>query len=265
MHAEEVKQTAFRLDGVLLPTAGRPDLPVVFTEAQFFADRRFYARWLASIFLFLYRQQIECPWQAMVVFPDRAADTGQTAAYEVLLQGGALHRIYLSDLLDRPALGLGPRLARLVVMDEAPLVAEARALIDEQTPAGHRDPVIDLIETILVYKFPHLSRREIQTMLHLPETDLKKTRFYQEVFREGEEVGAQRGHQQGVQQGELFMVLRLLKRRLGSLTAGQERQVEHLSADDLGTLGEALLDFTRASDLDTWLRGQRSNHAGSWQ
>ena len=36
MHAEEVKQTAFRLDGVLLPDAGRPDLPVVFTESQFY-------------------------------------------------------------------------------------------------------------------------------------------------------------------------------------------------------------------------------------
>lgn len=131
-------------------------------------------------------------------------------------------------MLDQPALALGPRLARLVVMDETPLIAEARALIDEQSPAAYRDPVIDLIETIIVYKFPQLSRAEIQAMLHLPETDLKKTRFYQEVFREGEEIGAQRGHQQGVQQGvrqgvqqgQLFMVLRLLKRRLGSLTAG---------------------------------------------
>lgn len=32
--------------------------------------------------------------------------------------------------------------------------------------------------------------------------------------------------------------------------------MEHLSADDLGTLGEALLDFTQASDLDDWLQGQ---------
>jgi predicted transposase YdaD len=93
MHAEEVKQTAFRLDAVLLPDAGRPDLPVVFTEAQFFGDPRFYARWLASIFLFLYRQRIVARWQAVVVFPDRSADTGATAPYEVLLQGGVLHRI----------------------------------------------------------------------------------------------------------------------------------------------------------------------------
>ena len=197
MHAEEVKQTAFRLDGVLLPDAGRPDLPVVFTESQFYTDPQFYARWLASIFLFLYRQQIVARWQAVVVFPDRAVDIGQTAPYEVLLQGGVLHRVYLTDLLDQPGLGLGARLARLVVLDEGPLVLEARALIDEQTPAGHRDPVIDLIETIIVYKFPQLTRAEIQIMLHLPETDLKKTRFYQEAYGEGKEIGERQGERKG--------------------------------------------------------------------
>lgn len=89
MHAEEVKQTAFRLDGCLLPAAERPDLPVVFTEAQFFGDTWFYARWLASIFLYLFRQRITGRWQAVVVFPDRAADTGETAPYEGLLQSGS--------------------------------------------------------------------------------------------------------------------------------------------------------------------------------
>jgi predicted transposase YdaD len=53
LHAEEVKQTAFRLDGVLLPQAGRDDLPLIFVEAQFYPKADFYARWLAAIFLYL--------------------------------------------------------------------------------------------------------------------------------------------------------------------------------------------------------------------
>lgn len=78
MHAEGVKKTTFRLDGVLLPAAGRPDLPLIFIESPFYADPRFYSRWLASIFLYLYRQQIGGQWQAVAVFPDRAADASET-------------------------------------------------------------------------------------------------------------------------------------------------------------------------------------------
>ena len=106
------------------------------------------------------------------------------------------------------------------------------------------------IETILVYKFPKLTRAEIQIMLHLPETDLKKTRSYQEAYGEGEEAGAKKG--------ELAIILRQLGSRLGSLTTQQQRQIERLSAADLGTLGEALLDFADAEDLDGWLRDKRS-------
>jgi predicted transposase YdaD len=50
--AEEVKETAFRLDGVLVPEADL-DAPLVFTEVQFQLDPAFYGRWLAEICLYL--------------------------------------------------------------------------------------------------------------------------------------------------------------------------------------------------------------------
>lgn len=50
----------------------------------------------------------------------------------------------------------------------------------------------------------------------------------------------------------MAVVLRLLKRRLGDLTGEQQGQIERLSADDLGTLGEALLDFAGPR---TWTAG----------
>ena len=36
--AEELKQTAFRLDGMLMPPEANPELPVVFVEAQMQAE-----------------------------------------------------------------------------------------------------------------------------------------------------------------------------------------------------------------------------------
>ena len=47
------------------------------------------------------------------------------------------------------------------------------------------------IETILVYKLPHLSREEIKKMLALNEVELRQTRFYQEVSTEGRQEGKQ--------------------------------------------------------------------------
>ena len=53
---------------------------------------------------------------------------------------------------------------------------------------------INLIETIIVYKLPQKSREEIAAMLNLSE--LKQTRFYQEVKQEGVEEGREVGERQ---------------------------------------------------------------------
>lgn len=47
--------------------------------------------------------------------------------------------------------------------------------------------LVQLIETIIVYKFPHLSREEIEQMLGVSE--LKQTRVYQEAKLEGKLEG----------------------------------------------------------------------------
>jgi len=40
------------------------------------------------------------------------------------------------------------------------------------------------------------------------------------------------------------------------LSPSQEEQIRSLAVEQLESLGEALLDFTNKSDLDTWLSGQ---------
>jgi len=61
------------------------------------------------------------------------------------------------------------------------------------------------------------------------------------------------GRQQGLQQGESNLILRLLTRRVGSLSAELEAQIRELSVPQLEELGEALLDFSGSADLVAWL------------
>jgi predicted transposase YdaD len=151
------------------------------------------------------------------------------------------------------------RIARLVIVDAARALAEARALVTAPDPAAGPLEVLDLVETILVYEFPQLSRGEIRAMLQLPVTDVKKTRFYQEVFGEGREEGRQEGLEEERQRGrqrEVRLVLRLLERRIGHLPADDQARIGALTLDDLEALGEALLDFADLADLAAWLAGR---------
>jgi hypothetical protein len=52
-------------------------------------------------------------------------------------------------------------------------------------------------------------------------------------------------------------VLRLLHRRICALTEVQQERIKALPVEPLEYLGEALLDFTAAADLDAWLSAHR--------
>ena len=64
--------------------------------------------------------------------------------------------------------------------------------------------LIDLIETIIIYKLQLKSREEIEAMLDLK--DLKQTKFYQEAFEDGIEQGRAQGIEQGIQTQKLAMI-----------------------------------------------------------
>src|SRR5512143_273996 len=103
-------------------------------------------------------------------------------------------RVYLEDLKQRTDLTPGLWLMQLIVAEPELAMSQARVLLTARGSLT-ADPDwlgwLDLIETIVVYKLPQLSREEIQRMLHLPEVELKQTRFYQDVFAEGRSEGQQ--------------------------------------------------------------------------
>ncbi|HEY9729687.1 MAG TPA: Rpn family recombination-promoting nuclease/putative transposase [Chroococcales cyanobacterium] len=191
----EVKQLSFRIDGVFLPSSNTPSLPIYFVEVQFQPDSKFYSRFFTEIFLYLDKTQLRNNWRGVVVYPTRSTDTGETERYIELLNPQRVRRIYLDVLgsTTQPSIGIGT--IQLVVEPEETAGAKARALIDqarlEITDEAAKGELIQLIERIIVYKFPQKSQEEIEQMLGLGE--LKQTRFYQEVFQEGIEEGERRG------------------------------------------------------------------------
>ncbi len=66
--------------------------------------------------------------------------------------------------------------------------------------------------------------------------------------------GREEGREEGRAEGERAVVLRLLRRRLGSLSPQAEGEIRALSLPRLEALSEALFDFTALSDLEVWLR-----------
>jgi hypothetical protein len=62
-----------------------------------------------------------------------------------------------------------------------------------------------------------------------------------------------RAIQQGRQEEGSSLVLRLLSRRLGSISSDLEQQIRQLPLNSLEDLGEALLDFQTETDLIHWL------------
>ena len=126
--AEEVKETAFRLDGVLLPRDGANE-PPVFVEVQFQPKTDFYARWFSEIFLYLFRRKIERPWLALALFPTAAVDTAARDAYAPLLDCPWVQRIYLDEVLAQtPDPGPGLGLIGLILAEPADSNRQARSL-----------------------------------------------------------------------------------------------------------------------------------------
>ena len=185
----EVKQTSFRIDGVFLPLAENPLSPIIFAEVQFQKDPALYKRLFSEIFLYLRWADGNPDWRAVVVFAKRSIEPDVTTGYDWMLNDPNVQRIYLDELADGEC-SLGIDIIRLVVESEETAKLQARLLVERArrvADAALGREIVELIETILLYKFPRLSREEIEAMFSV--SDLKKTKVYQEALQAGREEG----------------------------------------------------------------------------
>jgi predicted transposase/invertase (TIGR01784 family) len=246
----EVKETAFRIDGVFLPPANAVSQTVFFAEVQFQKDEDLYHRFFSELFLFLYRNSIRYDdWFGVIIFASRSLEPSNSTIHRALLESGQIRRVYLDELGDlrEQPLGLGLMLLTNVT-SETEAVEGARFLL-EQAQQQSDQAIIDLVTTIIVYKFSNLSREEIQTMLGL---NLEEPR----AILEAKEEGKVEGKFEGKVEGERTIVLRLLNRRVGNIPDVLLSQIQGLSMEQLEALGDALLDFSTLADLSSWLQGE---------
>ena len=169
----EIKQLAFRIDGVFLPGDDLPNQPIYFVEVQFQPDPKFYSRFFAEIFLYLDKTELRNDWRAVAIYPSRSVEPSNQVRYRALLTSEQVRRLYLDELGSTPQQSIGIETVKLVIEPEQSAGTKARELIDqarqEIADAVQGRELIELIETILVYKLPNKSREEIEAMLGLSE------------------------------------------------------------------------------------------------
>ena len=95
----------------------------------------------------------------------------------IMLHLNCVQRIYLDELGEAAERSIGVKVVKLVIESERTAVDSAKGLIEQAkqqiNEAAIQRNLIDLIETIIIYKLPQKSRQEIEKMLGLG--DLKQT------------------------------------------------------------------------------------------
>jgi predicted transposase YdaD len=181
----------------------------------------------------------------VIIYPSRNLEQSQIHPHRSFLNGGQVHRIYLDELGDIRNLPLWVALMVLTTLREEEAPEQARYLLSrtrqEQSLPTVR-AIIEMITTIMVYKFEQLSRTEVESMLGIT---LKETRVYREIKEEGREEGRE--------EATVNLINRQLTKRFGNLTPAMYSAIATLPLSVLEDLSESLLDFNSVADLQSWL------------
>jgi len=190
--AIEFKETAHRVDGVFLPK--EPGLPLYVCEVQFYWKPSVFADLLAKVYTYLKQHDPGQSFCGVVLFADRALEPEELTPYQPLLAAGLIRRFYLEELPEVAHAPLGLSILYLIRQTESAAPARARELVartkSEIGDEALRADLIELIETVIIYKLPRLSREEIQAMLQVH--DIRETKVFQEAMEEGIEKERQR-------------------------------------------------------------------------
>jgi predicted transposase/invertase (TIGR01784 family) len=125
----ELKQTAFRIDGVFLPVPNLQEQPIYFLEVQFQKDPELYARFFSEIFLYLRLYAPTKAWRGVVVLARRSMEPTEIEPYRVLLNSDQVTRLYLDELGDVAECPLGIAIIKLVVETKKRTPELARQLV----------------------------------------------------------------------------------------------------------------------------------------
>jgi predicted transposase/invertase (TIGR01784 family) len=260
----EIKEKAFRFDGIFIPTTD--DKQIFFIEVQLQPKNDFYWEYLSEIFLYLNQYRPANKWQAVAIFAKRNCEPEIIEHVQEMITSNRIIRVYLEDWLQQEANSLTIAIIQLILAPEAQtpeLAKQINEKVQQEPDIDLQDQVVKFIETVLVYKFPRLSRQEIEAMFTF--NDLKNTRVYQDAKQEGLQLGKQEGLQLGKQEGlqlgeqrglqrQVAMLLTILNRKFGKLSPRTTNRITKLSITQLENLAEVIFDLQTVAHLNDWLR-----------
>jgi len=186
----------------------------------------------------------------VIIYPTRSIEQSDIHPHRTLLNGNQVHRVYLDELGNIRSLPLWVALMMLTTVQESQAPEEARYLltrIRQEVPSPSSRAIIEIVTTIMVYKFTQLSQAEVESMLGIT---LQETQVYREI----KEEGIKEGIKEGQQSEAANIVIRLMSKRIGQkLSEEIALRISSLPLPVLEDLSEALLDFTTLADLQAWL------------
>jgi len=182
----EIKEPTFRIDGIFLPPANASPRLIIFAEIQFQKDDSIHYRFFAESQLYLYRNRtLYDDWYGILIFASRSLEPSNTVIHQALLDSPQVQRLYLDELGNPNEQPIGLSLIQLTLAPEAQAPVQAQQLIQrvqqESTERLPAETIMEIITTIVVYKFNHLSREEVEAMLGLK---LEESRIYQDLERQ---------------------------------------------------------------------------------
>jgi len=232
----EVKEKAFRFDGIFMPDS--VEKPIYFVEVQFQPKPEFYWELITEINIYLNQYKPQQDWQAIALFAKRSLDVEILTNYQQeLINSGRIKRIYLDEL---PTGSIGMGLIELILSKETKAPELVKNLMartkTEIANDSEKQDIIELLKTVLLSKYSQLSRQEIEAMFLV--SDIKQTKVYQEAKQEEATT----------------LLMRQLSKRFGKLSGNYIETISNLTIEQLEDLGEALLDFVEINDLEQWLK-----------
>ena len=143
-------------------------------------------------------------------------------------------RTAINELGEAAEQSLGVGVVKLIVETRKKAIDTARQLLNkagqEIADATLRKQIIELIETIVLYKLPKMTRQELEAMFGFSE--LKQTRYIQDIQQEAKEEGRLQGKLEAVPQ---LLILGLTVEQVAEalgLTEEQVRQTETRQTSD---------------------------------
>ncbi len=187
----ELKKS-FRIDGLFLPK--QTTMPLYFVEVQFQRRPTFYANLFAKVFCYLHENDPKQDWGAAAIFASRAEEPKHLTPYEDLLRSKRVKRIYLDEVSTskNPPVGLG--ILQLLFApvklaeDLAPHVVHRAKT--ELSDGDLQMKVVELVEELLMSRFPQFGREEIRMKFKLH--DLRESKVWKEAYDEGADANAKK-------------------------------------------------------------------------